>query len=249
MPESVEENTEQQAAIFRALGDPTRLKLVKLLCRQSAPGALCVNALASQLHITQSAVSQHLRALKSMGLVKGEKKGYYVHYHINHEALERCRELVAAILTIDKSDSDEQSGNIHCHIRERENVKMTDKPLLPQEILNNLQTDESGSVVLHIGVVRPSSEGKRVVSIEYQADRSEGEQELSLITAEVQAGWEIQDIVLCRRVGKLNLGEVIMVAAVAAPHHEQAFEACKQAVERTRTMASVKKKEVLEERN
>jgi molybdopterin synthase catalytic subunit len=127
--------------------------------------------------------------------------------------------------------------------------KITDKPLLPQGILDSLQTDESGSVVLHIGVVRPSSEGRRVLSVEYQADRSEGEQELSLITTEAQAGWEIQDIALCRRVGKLNLGEVILVAAVAAPHHEQAFEACKQAVERTRTMASVKKREILEERN
>ena len=128
-------------------------------------------------------------------------------------------------------------------------IKITDKPLLPQEILDSLQTDESGSVVLHIGIVRPSSEGRRVISIEYQADRGEGEQELSLITAEVRASWEIQDIALCRRVGKLNLGEVILVAVVAAPHHEQAFEACKQAVERTRTMASVKKKEVLEKQN
>ena len=128
-------------------------------------------------------------------------------------------------------------------------IKITDEPLLPQGIVQSLQTDESGSVVLHIGIVRPSSEGRRVVSIECQADRSDGEQELSLITAEVRAGWEIQDIALCQRVGKLNLGEVILVAAVAAPHHEQAFEACKQAVERTRTMASVKKREILEEQS
>jgi DNA-binding transcriptional ArsR family regulator len=117
----IEKNTEQQAVIFRALGDPTRLKLVKLLCRQSVPDALCVNALASRLGITQSAVSQHLRVLRSIGLVKGEKRGYYVHYRINHEALEGCRELVAAALTIDKSGSNEQPGNKHCQIRERRN--------------------------------------------------------------------------------------------------------------------------------
>lgn len=121
MLEPVEENAEQQAAIFSALGNPTRLRLVKLLCRQSLPDALCVNALASRLGITQSAVSQHLRVLKSIGLVKGERRGYYVHYHINYEALERCRELVAAALTIDKSGSNEQPGNKHCQIRERRN--------------------------------------------------------------------------------------------------------------------------------
>jgi len=92
--DKIEKNTEQQAAIFSALGDPTRLRLVKLLCRQSLPDALCVNALASRLGITQSAVSQHLRVLKSIGLVKGKRRDYYVHYRINPEALEECWELV-----------------------------------------------------------------------------------------------------------------------------------------------------------
>jgi len=119
--DEIEKNIEQQAAIFSALGDPTRLRLVKLLCYQSAPGALCVNALATLLNVTQSAVSQHLRVLKGIGLVKGKRRGYYVHYRINHEALEGCRELVAAALTIDKSGSNEQPGNKHCQIRERRN--------------------------------------------------------------------------------------------------------------------------------
>jgi len=109
--DEVEENTEQQAAIFSALGDPTRLKLVKLLCRQSVPDALCVNALATLLNVTQSAVSQHLRVLKSIGLVKGEKRGYYVHYHINREVLDRCRQLVLAVLMVQKSETGKQPGN------------------------------------------------------------------------------------------------------------------------------------------
>jgi len=56
----IQENTEEQVAVFGALADPTRLRLVKLLCRQRTPDALCVNALASLLGVTQSAVSQHL---------------------------------------------------------------------------------------------------------------------------------------------------------------------------------------------
>ena len=67
-------NAVEQAAVFGALADPTRLKLVKLLCRQREPDALCVNALAGLLGVSQSAVSQHLRLLKSVGLVKGEKE-------------------------------------------------------------------------------------------------------------------------------------------------------------------------------
>ncbi len=90
--------TQEQAAIFRTFADPTRLTLVKLLCRQRAPDALCVNALAARLGVTQSAVSQHLRTLKGIGLVNGERRGYRVHYFVIREALERCRELVSAAL-------------------------------------------------------------------------------------------------------------------------------------------------------
>jgi molybdopterin synthase catalytic subunit len=80
---------------------------------------------------------------------------------------------------------------------------------------------------------------------EYQVDRKEGEPELARIAAEIQALWEIQDIALCRRMGKLNLGDAILVAAVAAPHRRETFEACMEAVERMRNMVSVKKKEIL----
>ncbi|HEX7364231.1 MAG TPA: metalloregulator ArsR/SmtB family transcription factor [Dehalococcoidia bacterium] len=93
------ENTVEQAAVFSALADPTRLKLLKLLCAQCAPDALCVNALAGLLGVTQSAVSQHLRVLKANGLVKGERRGYHIHYFVNGDKLEKCRDLISAALT------------------------------------------------------------------------------------------------------------------------------------------------------
>ena len=95
-----QEETARQAAIFSALADPTRLKLVKLLSQQHTPEALCVNALAQRIGITQSAVSQHLRILKNNGLVTGQRRGYYVHYVVNHEGLKHCHNLVSMILKI-----------------------------------------------------------------------------------------------------------------------------------------------------
>jgi len=92
------EDTEEQVALFKALADPTRLNLVKLLCRQRKPNALCVNALAYRLGISQSAVSQHLRVLKNMGLVKGERRGYRVHYFINPDTIKHFRILVSSAL-------------------------------------------------------------------------------------------------------------------------------------------------------
>jgi DNA-binding transcriptional ArsR family regulator len=84
-------NTEELATLFSVLADPTRLKLLKLLAQQHEPDALCVNALAYQLGVTQSAVSQHLRVLKSAGLVKGERRGYRIHYFVKPQAIMRSR--------------------------------------------------------------------------------------------------------------------------------------------------------------
>jgi len=116
-----QQNTEQQAAFFAALSDPTRLRLVKILCRQRAPDALCVNALAGLLGVTQSAVSQHLRVLKSIGLVKGDRRGYHIHYFINPEALERCHNLVSAALIIQEPARDEPCED-YCPIRREQNA-------------------------------------------------------------------------------------------------------------------------------
>ena len=101
--EQFQENIDEQAVVFSALADPTRLKLVKLLQRQRDPDALCVNALASLLGVTQSAISQHLRVLKAIGLVKGERRGYHIHYFINQEMLDKCRGLTAAALSLEES--------------------------------------------------------------------------------------------------------------------------------------------------
>ena len=86
---------EELAGIFKALSDPTRLRLVKLLS-ECSPGeckgeALCVNALASELGVSQSAVSQHLRVLRQVGLVRGVRQGYFVHYSLDRDRLGQYR--------------------------------------------------------------------------------------------------------------------------------------------------------------
>jgi len=107
------QNTDEQVAIFSALADPTRLKLLKSLLRQRDPNALCVNALAGLLGVSQSAVSQHLRVLRGIGLVKGERRGYHIHYFVNQDVLEKCRKLIAAALSTEET-GEEQSCEEYC---------------------------------------------------------------------------------------------------------------------------------------
>ncbi len=86
---------EKLSEIFKALSDPTRLRLVHLLnnCKPGVcqGGPLCVNALAHQLGVTQSAVSQHLRILRQAGLVRGERHGNFMHYSLDPNGLARYR--------------------------------------------------------------------------------------------------------------------------------------------------------------
>ena len=76
---------ERLAVYLKALSDPTRLRIVKLLNEHQNP--LCVNALAHRLGVSQSAVSQHLRVLRQAGLVRGRRHGPFVHYSINPEGV------------------------------------------------------------------------------------------------------------------------------------------------------------------
>lgn len=115
-----ETSIEEQAALFSILADPTRLRLLRLLSRQWEPDALCVNALAGLLGVTQSAVSQHLRILKSAGLVKGERRGYHIHYFVNREALEHCRNLVSGALVVEESKG--KNDDKYCPARREQNV-------------------------------------------------------------------------------------------------------------------------------
>jgi ArsR family transcriptional regulator len=100
---------DDQAALFGVLSDPTRLKLLRLLAQQREPNALCVNALAYQLGVTQSAVSQHLRVLKSAGLVKGERRGYRIHYFINQQTLIQAQQQISSALRFEEEATDGNS--------------------------------------------------------------------------------------------------------------------------------------------
>lgn len=69
--------------VLKAMADENRLKILKTLLHQDC----CVRALSRKLGISEAAVSQHLKVLKEANLVSGERKGYFMHYSVNREAL------------------------------------------------------------------------------------------------------------------------------------------------------------------
>ncbi|HDR46986.1 MAG TPA: ArsR family transcriptional regulator [Geoalkalibacter subterraneus] len=67
-----------EAKIFKALSDPTRLRIVALLLE----GELCVCDLMAVLGLPQSTVSRHLANLRHAGLVEDERRGVWMFYRL-----------------------------------------------------------------------------------------------------------------------------------------------------------------------
>jgi len=80
--------------MFKVLAVTPRVRIIQLLKNR----ALCVGALSARLGITPGAVSQHLQVLKQAGLVKGEKRGYFMHYQLNQETLSHWQEVLEEFL-------------------------------------------------------------------------------------------------------------------------------------------------------
>ncbi len=74
------------ATFFKALGDPKRLLIIKMLASNTEE-TLCVSDVAARLDISQPAVSQHIKILKSIGLLEENRKGFRVFYKVNTDIL------------------------------------------------------------------------------------------------------------------------------------------------------------------
>ena len=72
---------ERLALTYKALGDPTRLKMVMALCG----GEMCVCDLAALVGLTDSAVSHHLRRLKDLALVRHRRDGQILYYSLDDD--------------------------------------------------------------------------------------------------------------------------------------------------------------------
>ena len=86
------------AQLFKALGDPTRLRLVTMVAAHDAHEA-CVCDLTEPLALGQPTVSHHLKILVDAGILRRDKRGTWVYYSIVPGALETVAALLEAIPT------------------------------------------------------------------------------------------------------------------------------------------------------
>lgn len=87
-----EADAAEVAPMFKALGDPVRLRLASLIASQAE---VCVCDLTGEFAVGAPTVSHHLRVLREAGLVRSERRGTWVYYSIRHEALAQLGRLLS----------------------------------------------------------------------------------------------------------------------------------------------------------
>ncbi len=86
-------DAENLAGTFKLLSVEARIRIVQALKRR----AMCVTELTSQLGITHSATSQHLRVLRDARLVKFQKRGFHVYYHLDVQNIARIHKTISGL--------------------------------------------------------------------------------------------------------------------------------------------------------
>lgn len=101
---------------LKAIADETRFKIVKLLLQHN----YCVRALSRKLGISASAISQHIKVLKEADLLVGIRKGYFMHYHVNRDTLEKLAIKIKELAATKREDCDAGKVKSYCHNQDRE---------------------------------------------------------------------------------------------------------------------------------
>ncbi|HZP54591.1 metalloregulator ArsR/SmtB family transcription factor [Actinocrinis sp.] len=89
-----EADAKSLAAMFKALSDPVRLRLLSLIASHEG-GEACVCDLAGPFDVTQPTISHHLRVLREAGLIDCERRGTWVYYWVLPQALEQLGSLLS----------------------------------------------------------------------------------------------------------------------------------------------------------
>ena len=86
----------EMSEVFKALGDPTRLRIIRMLVSKMESN-LSVSDMANKLGITQPAASQHIKVLKNVRILESSRDGYYIYYDVNVDVLKEYKENIDSL--------------------------------------------------------------------------------------------------------------------------------------------------------
>lgn len=110
-------------------------------------------------------------------------------------------------------------------------VDIREAPLDVTEVLASLDDAAAGGLTLFVGTVRDHDENKAVTGLEYSAHPTALTQ-MQAVAEEVAKEYDVLALAVVHRVGKLAIGEAAVVAATAAAHRGEAFDASRALIDR-----------------
>jgi molybdopterin synthase catalytic subunit len=122
-------------------------------------------------------------------------------------------------------------------------IEVTEQSISPETVINRVKSDGSGCVVTYVGLIRDNSRGKPVVSVEYRDPKAVAGDRLREITDAAGEKWPINDIAVTHRLGKLVVGDINLVVAVAAAHRKEGFAACQYVIDQFKQRFPTAKRE------
>ena len=116
--------------------------------------------------------------------------------------------------------------------------------IAPEAPLRAIVGPDCGAVATFVGTVRDSTRGRAVIALEYEAYESMALKQFALIEQEAQDRWPGCRVAIHHRTGRLLPGEISVAIAAAAPHRDDAFAACRHAIEALKADAPIWKREL-----
>jgi len=121
-------------------------------------------------------------------------------------------------------------------------IEVGGAPLSSERLVDLVKTPGSGCVVNYVGLIRDSSHGKAVLSVEYR-DSGHAAAVLKDIAAAAAAKWPLENVAVAHRTGKLAVGDINLVVAIACAHREEGFQACRYIIDRFKEKLPTRKRE------
>lgn len=126
-------------------------------------------------------------------------------------------------------------------------IEITESILDTSKVINSVMDAGCGGLNVFIGNVRNNTKGKKVIYLEFEAYYEMAINELQKIVNEAKSVFNVSKMAIVHRTGKVEIGEAAVVIAVAAPHRDAAFKACRFAIDTLKQTVPIWKKEVFED--
>ena len=106
------------------------------------------------------------------------------------------------------------------------------------------RTDEIGTILIYVGVVRGSRGEERVLQLEFEAEEAEMERWMSSVVGDVKAKYGVVDVIVQHKSGIVKVGEDIMHVLVASKRRAEAFKALSEIIDRIKNESPIRKREI-----